>query len=490
VKKEATKATKTANNSAAKNPPEEDTLAELGFTHKVLRHILFAGTACLSLVALFTVFFYFVAHGSLNHIYVGTIPVKGTVTQKQLEQQIADAAAKYKLTLQYPDGSKKTYALSDVGMAIDVNASAKASKGLISESVPERLRWWRPMYLQLELKTDKPKLKSFINNEATKITLAPKDAALAKDAGSVVLTPEQPGQGSRIDHAYGAIFNAAATLQPSPLVFKSAVLQPSITAADLKPSQDKVNTLLAQKIVFNVANHEITPSKDDIAGWIELSPVNKEKTVDVNVDSGKVLQYINKIAKPYVQPPRSRLITNTENGQVVLDAGANGIDVVQKDKTASDVAKALVDGKGVKSDLEIKYAAAQTVEVQPYDKWFVADVTTKHMYAYEGTNLVKTFLVSAGAPATPTVLGKYAIYTKYRSQDMSGNNADGSRYFQPAVPYVNYFYGGYAIHGNYWRPESWFGNINSSHGCIGVNVADGAWIYDWASIGTPVIVHS
>jgi lipoprotein-anchoring transpeptidase ErfK/SrfK len=242
--------------------------------------------------------------------------------------------------------------------------------------------------------------------------------------------------------------------------------------------------------VFNVANHEITPSKDDIAGWIELSPVNKEKTVDVNVDSGKVLQYINKIAKPYVQPPRSRLITNTENGQVVLDAGANGIDVVQKDKTASDVAKALVDGKGVKSDLEIKYAAAQTVEVQPYDKWFVADVTTKHMYAYEGTNLVKTFLVSAGAPATPTVLGKYAIYTKYRSQDMSGNNADGSRYFQPAVPYVNYFYGGYAIHGNYWRPDSWFGNINSSHGCIGVNVADGAWIYDWASIGTPVIVHS
>jgi lipoprotein-anchoring transpeptidase ErfK/SrfK len=99
-------------------------------------------------------------------------------------------------------------------------------------------------------------------------------------------------------------------------------------------------------------------------------------------------------------------------------------------------------------------------------------------------------LISAGAPATPTVLGKYAVYTKYKSQDMSGNNADGSRYFQPAVPYVNYFYGGYAIHGNYWRPSSWFGNINSSHGCIGVNVADGAWIYDWASVGTPVIVHT
>ncbi len=73
---------------------------------------------------------------------------------------------------------------------------------------------------------------------------------------------------------------------------------------------------------------------------------------------------------------------------------------------------------------------------------------------------------------------------------MQGGNADGSRYFQPDVPYVNYFYADYAVHGNYWRPSSYFGNINSSHGCIGVSVGDGAWIYDWASIGTPVIVHT
>jgi lipoprotein-anchoring transpeptidase ErfK/SrfK len=476
-----------------RKPATEDIhqeLAELGFTQKVLHRVLFASVACLSVMAIFTAFFYFVAQGSLNHIYLGNIPLKATDSKEQIEQKISAASRKYNLTLQYPDGSKKTYPLSAVGMSIDVAGSAKSSKDLISESIPERLRWWRPMYLQLDVKTDKTKLKSFINNETTKVSLAPKDASIAKDSGAVVLTPEQPGQGSRIDHAYGAIFNAVTTLQPAPLVFKSAVLQPSITTAELKPSQDKVNAVLSQKVVFNIAGHQVEPSKTDIAGWIDLSPISKEKTVDVNVDSGKVLQYINKIAKPYVQPPRSRLITNTDNGQVVLDAGANGIDVVQKDKTASEVAKALIESKGVKSDLEIKYAASQTVEVEPYAKWFVADVTTKRMYAYEGTNLVKTFLISAGAPATPTVLGKYAVYTKYKSQDMSGNNADGSRYFQPAVPYVNYFYGGYAIHGNYWRPSSWFGNINSSHGCIGVNVADGAWIYDWASVGTPVIVHT
>src|SRR5206468_9470357 len=102
----------------------------------------------------------------------------------------------------------------------------------------------------------------------------------------------------------------------------------------------------AQKVVFNVAGHAIIPSKTDVAGWIELSPVTKEKTVDVSVDSGKVLQYINKIARPYIQPPRSRLITNTDSGQVVLDPGANGVDVVSKDQTAANVAKSLLNNKG------------------------------------------------------------------------------------------------------------------------------------------------
>lgn len=467
-----------------------DKWAEFGFTHKVLRHVLVVGSAALGFLAIFTAFFYFVAHGSLNHIYVGSIPVKATDSQAQLQQKIKAATNKYQLSIQYPDGTKKNYPLSVVGVGIDVAVSAKDVKDTIKESIPERLRWWRPMYIDLDLAVDKTKFKNFINNETTQVSLAPKDASLAQDAGAVVLTPEQSGKGSRIDHAYGGIVAAVSALNSSPLVFKPAVLQPSITAADLKSSQDRINKLLEQKVTFNVAGHVVMPSKTDIAGWLELSPVTKEKTVDVNVDSGKVLKYINKIAGPYIQPPRSRLITNTDSGQVVLDPGANGIDVLQKDKTAADVAKQIMDGKDVKSDLVIKYAAAQTVEVQPYPKWFVADVTTKRMYAYENTTLVKTFLVSAGAPKTPTVLGKYAIYTKYRSQDMSGNNADGSRYFQPAVPYVNYFYGGYAIHGNYWRPESWFGNINSSHGCIGVNVADGAWIYNWASVGTPVIVHS
>jgi lipoprotein-anchoring transpeptidase ErfK/SrfK len=457
---------------------------------KALHYLLLAGIACLLAVAISTYVFYFAAHGSVNKIYIGSVRLNGTDSEKQIEQKIDAAASKFQITLQYPEGETKSFPLSAAGITIDAKTSARYAKQFLNQAVPERLRWWQPIYLRTDNVVDYPKLKNFINEEATQITLNPKDAALAKDSGAIVITPEHQGKGSSISNAYTAVLNAAANLQPSPLVLQPAVLQPKISSADLKPSQDTANKILSQKVVFNIDGHEIIASKADIAGWIELSPVDKQKNIDVTVDSGKIVNYINKIARPYIQPPRSRLVTSTNSGQVVLDSGTNGIDVVNKNQTAADSAKKLLQNKGLKVDLSIKFAYAQTVEVEAYDKWLIADITTKRMYAYEGTTLVKSFLISAGAPKTPTVLGKYAIYSKVRSQDMYGNNADGSRYFQSDVPYINYFYKDYAVHGNYWRPSSYFGNINSSHGCIGINVSDSAWIYSWAPIGTPVIVHS
>jgi lipoprotein-anchoring transpeptidase ErfK/SrfK len=111
------------------------------------------------------------------------------------------------------------------------------------------------------------------------------------------------------------------------------------------------------------------------------------------------------------------------------------------------------------------------------------------MYAYQNGQLVNTFLVTAGAPATPTPIGQFKIFAKYPVQNMTGYNTNGTTYYQPNVQWVNYFYQADAVHGNYWRPLSYFGNINSSHGCVGVVNSDAEWIYNWAPIGTTVIVH-
>jgi lipoprotein-anchoring transpeptidase ErfK/SrfK len=62
----------------------------------------------------------------------------------------------------------------------------------------------------------------------------------------------------------------------------------------------------------------------------------------------------------------------------------------------------------------------------------------------------------------------------------------GPDYDVPDVPYTMYYDGGMAIHGAYWH--SLFGNP-VTHGCTNVAVNHAKWLFEWASVGTPVVVH-
>lgn len=433
--------------------------------------------------------FLFLAHGSLAPIYLGSAHIDDTMSDAKIEKLAKKSYGEYRITVKYADGKQKQYSPAEAGIALDENTSSANAKSVLANSPFQRLKWYEPIRIPLTLKTNKVALQDFIDSHVTVADQPAKDAALSISSGTVIISPESDGKGSSIPNAKSVITSAVANQDYSTLVLRPQTLHPAIHANELVSSKKKAEAILNQKVEFTVAGRVVNASPVDVGNWLDLSPVKSDKTVDVTVNSGKVLKYINQIAAPYISPPRARLITNANGVQIVLDPGANGIDVINKDQSAASVAQQLLKDNGLKVDLNVQYAQAKTIELQPYDKWIVVDTTNKRMYAYEQTNLVRSFLVSAGAPKTPTVLGQYKIYAKYVSQDMSGPNTDGTRYFQPDVPYVNYFYGGYAIHGNYWRPASYFGNINSSHGCVGITVSDAAWLYDWAPIGTPVITH-
>ncbi len=112
----------------------------------------------------------------------------------------------------------------------------------------------------------------------------------------------------------------------------------------------------------------------------------------------------------------------------------------------------------------------------------VVDLSDQRIYAYEDGALVRNVLVSTGLPATPTVQGDFAIYVKLVSQTMSGPG-----YYLPDVPYVMYFYQGYGFHGTYWHNN--FGTP-MSHGCVNMPTPEAEWLFNWASVGTPVHVQA
>ena len=115
------------------------------------------------------------------------------------------------------------------------------------------------------------------------------------------------------------------------------------------------------------------------------------------------------------------------------------------------------------------------------DFWVEVNLSTQMLYAYNGSQIISSFLVSTGTNSYPTVTGTYKIYAKLPTYTMVGPG-----YNLPDVPYSMFFYKGYSIHGTYWHSN--FGTP-MSHGCVNMNTNDAAWIYNQSSIGTYVFVH-
>ncbi len=137
----------------------------------------------------------------------------------------------------------------------------------------------------------------------------------------------------------------------------------------------------------------------------------------------------------------------------------------------------VIPGKGSASPAP----APAPVSAPTGGKWIDIKLVSQSLVAYEGQRAVYWATVSTGTSRTPTPKGSFRIYSKYRSATMAG---PGYRF--PNVPYIMNFYGGYSMHGTYWHNN--FG-WPMSHGCVNMRIGDAQWVYNWAPVGTLVVVR-
>ena len=121
----------------------------------------------------------------------------------------------------------------------------------------------------------------------------------------------------------------------------------------------------------------------------------------------------------------------------------------------------------------------------PNERWIDISLSTQSLVAYEGDIPVFETLVSSGKVQYPTVMGQFRIWLRFEKQDMDGRRL-GYDYYLKDVPYVQYFYQDYALHGTFWHTN--FGR-QMSHGCVNLSPADAQWLYNFADYGTLVNVH-
>lgn len=128
------------------------------------------------------------------------------------------------------------------------------------------------------------------------------------------------------------------------------------------------------------------------------------------------------------------------------------------------------------------------------ERWIDVNLSAQTVIAMIGSELAHVALTTTGAPGWETPTGEFRILRRVYNETMTsaslGIPADREYYHLENVLFTQYFTNeGHALHLNYWRPDSYFGNIPSSHGCAGLRYADAAYFWEFARIGTRIVIH-
>ena len=120
------------------------------------------------------------------------------------------------------------------------------------------------------------------------------------------------------------------------------------------------------------------------------------------------------------------------------------------------------------------------------EKYIEVSLKEQRLYMKQGSATANSFLISSGK-WSPSPKGEWRIWTKLRYTRMRGGSKSlGTFYDLPNVPYTMYYDRGYGIHGAYWHNN--FGQP-MSHGCINMKPSEAGIVFNWASVGTRVVVR-
>jgi lipoprotein-anchoring transpeptidase ErfK/SrfK len=179
----------------------------------------------------------------------------------------------------------------------------------------------------------------------------------------------------------------------------------------------------------------------------------------------------------------------------ITDRVPRGAAIPLAPATAAD-ARWLVTRAGrrvLAADVRVARFRSRPAEVGADERWVHVDLSSQTLVAYEGDTPVFSTLVSTGRAAFPTPTGVFRLEAKHLTVSMDGGGGEGDgdgasadpaaeAYRIDDVPWVQFFEGGYALHGAFWHEA--FGSPRS-HGCVNLPPADARWLFRFTTPELP-----
>jgi L,D-transpeptidase catalytic domain len=120
-------------------------------------------------------------------------------------------------------------------------------------------------------------------------------------------------------------------------------------------------------------------------------------------------------------------------------------------------------------------------------RWLDVNLTHQVVVAYEGPDVDRPRRLGDADGHVPRAAA--GAKETMSSSTLSGLGRELASYKIDNVRWTQYFSeDGKALHENYWKPRDQIG-VPSSHGCVGLAAEDAKFLWDFATVGTPIIIH-
>lgn len=359
---------------------------------------------------------------------------------------------------------------------------------------------------------DDQKVLAWVDETLLPLVKDPVDATIGVKNNAVVINPSQDGLAIDLDKVTDDIVTAAYSNRPPVVTVEMTVVEPTVTDDSLKTYQVELEKLAHIPVSLTVNNQVVTPTFAQQITWFTVPKIKSggDETDAITLNSAAVARTVNEIAKKTNQ----KMVKEQVNPEgAVLVAGKDGMTmdeslavreivtqftaILQKPNELTGVAVAVAVPTTQVPKEQIVVTAPQLATVTDETvvpaldtdaKFIQLNLAKQRMYIFENHQLVNVFAISSGKAGYETPKGVHQIYNKALRPL--------SRRYGLYLPYWNAITadGAYGIHdlpewpSGYKETAAHLGTP-VSHGCIRINTEPAKWLYEWAPIGTAVVVQ-
>ena len=432
---------------------------------------------------------------------------------------------------------ERTWHSSWADFALDIDAAATAQLayrvGREGNALQQHFTRWRTLFFGQRLSPvvtlpDARRLEVALQAFSSQVWIPPRDADLVITSEGVSPLPPQPGQALDLE-AMLSYFPYTISSGPDGIIIEVLTRPVSPTVTDVGVAQAYAEQLLVTSLTL-VADDPLTAFRaswivtpTEVIPWLTTRivrpPESTEAHLVVTIREEPLRVYLKGLASrlsassdlvaleieeslaavrttveaggfqaPLVfsHPPRTYLVQPGDTLSSI--AYAHGFPVWRLEQVNPGIANTrLRPGQPILiPSLDVLFPFPLIT-----DRRIVVDLSDQRLYAYEGDRLVYNFIASTGIPSSPTIPGVFQILSKEEeayasSWDLWMPHFMGIYYTAP-----DFTNGIHALPTLSNGTRLWEGVLGRpvSYGCIVLGIADAAALYQWADLGTLVVIR-